>query len=260
MPHTFSTFTRQDLRTANTSFMAVMIFLFFLMMTHVVISQVGLVIVYSFYFYWQQFHYTKQNMGIGIWKKEERGRFTSAIDHLFYFLVTSIAIIGSFSEGGVQFFGYALINPFGLTLKTSWALALNIAIGFFYIALKPKSWKMALTHVLIFSISFLCIKNFAVGWLLLNVLHNTQYLVFMRNEQKSLRFFFYASLLSFVLYIILQAGTAAAVSVTFMLSLNFTHYVFDGLIWRRNFAAFKWLVGKPRTSRLSPETSWVSKS
>ena len=156
MPHSFSTFTRQDLRTFNFGLKALFLFIAFFIFLSTTMNRFGFVIIYSFYFYWQQFHYTKQNMGIGIWKTKDRTTREIIIDYAFYFLVAIASITASFYGGGIQFFGYSLINPFFIfTLKPIWILGFNFFILSAYVYLRPAFWKMALTHTLIYSLAYL---------------------------------------------------------------------------------------------------------
>lgn len=236
MPHSFSTFTRHDLRTVGVGTKATLLFIAFFILLSAMMNRIGFVTIYSFYFYWQQFHYTKQNMGIGIWKKKESANKERFIDYTFYFLISIFSIAASFYGGGIQFFGYSLLNPFiGLSLNPHLALVLNFIVLGLYIYLRPTFWKMALTHTLIYSLAYLVMNNFVLGWILLNIFHNSQYLFFMKKEEKNLMFFLYAAILSIGIYFILHIDVLITMSIAVMLSLNFTHYVFDGFIWKKKY-------------------------
>jgi hypothetical protein len=236
MPHSFSTFTRHDLRTLRIGVKATLLYLVFFISLSMLMNRIGLVTIYSFYFYWQQFHYTKQNMGIGIWKKTDRSLRERSIDYSFYFFISIFSIAASFYGGGIQFFGYSLLNPFiWFTLSPFSVIMLNLILLGFYVYLRPGYWKMALTHTLIYTLAYLVLDNFVLGWVLLNIFHNSQYLFFMNQEEKNLRFFLYAALLSVGFYMVLHASFLIAASIAIMLAMNFTHYIFDGLVWKKNF-------------------------
>lgn len=236
MPHSFSTFTRSDLRTTNIAIKAILLFLVFFILLNGMMARIGFVTIYSFYFYWQQFHYTKQNMGIGIWRTKDRTPKERYIDYTFYFLISSLSIVASFYGGGIQFFGYSLINPFFIfNLHPYAAIGLNFIALLVYTYLRPAFWKMALTHTLIYTLAYLLLNNFVLGWILLNIFHNSQYLFFMKTEEKNLMVFVYAVLLAAVFYFILHSDMFISLSLAIMLSSNFTHYVFDGFVWKKNF-------------------------
>lgn len=241
MPHTFSTFTRGDLRRPKVSAIALVLFFLLAISIYAASFKFGLVLVYSFYFYWQQFHYTKQNMGIGVWDQGTRSKKERIIDEAFFFLITIISILGIFSGESIQFFAYQLINPIKLSLNSNLAIALNTILFLIYIFLRPKNIKMAFTHTLIFSFSYLMINNFAIGWLLLNILHNSQYLIFMYQKEKNFLFIIYAVILSLIFYGLVTISAKSGnfffipitISIVLMLALNFTHYLFEAFIWKK---------------------------
>lgn len=236
MPHSFSTYTRHDLRSASVAMRALILFIIFFILLNITMNRMGFVTIYSFYFYWQQFHYTKQNMGIGIWKKQNRTQKELLIDYAFYFLTSILSIAASFSDGGIQFFGYSLINPFTiLTFNPHYVIGFNLLILILYIYQRPLAWKMAITHSLIYSLAYLLLNNFVLGWILLNIFHNSQYLIFMKQEESNLHFLLYAAALTIAIYLVLHVDTLISLTIAIMLSLNFTHYVFDTFIWKKKF-------------------------
>lgn len=236
MPHSFSTFTRDDLRTTSIALKALLLFLTFFFLLNGMMARMGFVLIYSFYFYWQQFHYTKQNMGIGSWEIKKKASKDLYIDYTFYFTVSIVSIAASFYGGGIQFFGYTLLNPFlWFTITPFAAIIVNVTALSLYIYLRPMAWKMGLTHALIYTLAYLVMNNFVLGWILLNIFHNSQYLVFMKAEERNLKVFLYAGILAFLFYFILHSDTFIIFSLGIMLSLNFTHYIFDSIIWRKSF-------------------------
>ena len=234
MPHTFSTYTRHDLRNKRTALSALLLFLLIIISLIIIKINIGLVIIYSIYFFWQQFHYTKQNMGIAIRKNKNK---TLIIDHLFFLLVSLISTLTIFNNGNVQFFGYSLIAPIPFSLNHQIAILINIILLLTYCIIRPANWKMAISHTLIFSVSYIFLNNFALGWLLLNIFHNSQYLIFMKNHEKNYFFILYALLFSMLFYFIIKQDSFIELSIVLMLAMNFTHYLFDGFIWKRKFLA-----------------------
>ena len=236
MPHSFSTYTRHDLRSPRVALKAFFLFSAFFILLNVTMNRIGFVTIYSFYFYWQQFHYTKQNIGIGIWKKQKRSQKELLIDYIFYFSTSILSIAANFSDGGVQFFGYSLINPFSLiTFEPHYVIGFNLLILLLYLSQRPKAWKMAITHTIIYSLAYLLLNNFVLGWILLNIFHNSQYLIFMKQEESNLQYLFYAIALTLAIYLVLHLESFFSLTISIMLSLNFTHYIFDTFIWKKKY-------------------------
>jgi hypothetical protein len=117
------------------------------------------------------------------------------------------------------------------------------------------------SHMAIFATGYLLIDDINVGWLVLNVWHNLQYLfiVWMYNTnrfkngvderhrfistisqpQNVVRYVAISVLIATVLYFAIQQGiqyvTSSVMSVSFAvyMTINFHHYIVDAIIWRR---------------------------
>lgn len=235
LPHTFSTFTRSDRRDRKKVALTVALLVSFYLGITAFTNVAGMVLLYSFYFYWQQFHYGKQNFGMSRWDGAQRGR----VSQFFYLAIVFLCIAGLLSDGAQSFFGYALFNPLPMALPKIVFISAIALLTLGYLFYRPREWKHSLSHVCIFSFAYLYIEHFALGWLLLNVFHNLQYLKFMKGYEHGLRFLILPALLTGVLYV-LQFHVVKGfiwfslpMSLGLMLALNFTHYTLDGLIWRK---------------------------
>ena len=125
-------------------------------------------------------------------------------------------------------------------------------------------------HLLVFGLGYLVIEDLHAGWLLVNVWHNVQYLayVWMHNRgrfsdgvredapvlswlcqpgaTRALGYFSACLLISTPLFAALFAigdhldarleGRVVSLTLLFALTLNFHHYIVDGLIWKRSRA------------------------
>lgn len=237
MPHTFSTFTRGDRRSAKKIAYTLALIALFLGSIVVVSNISGLVFLYSLYFYWQQFHYGKQNFGISRWNENKAPTF---IDKSFYLTIVGLSLIGLLSEGPQSFFGYMLFNPFTFSVSKIAIFSLMMAMTEAYILFRPGQLRHALSHTLIFTLAYLYCEHFVVGWLLLNIFHNLQYLKFMKAYETRFSFILAPLVLTLTLYILqfhVFKGLfvfSLPISLVLMLALNFTHYSLDGLIWKRN--------------------------
>lgn len=240
LPHTFSTFTRTDRRNSKNIIQATIAYICLFAIISLWASKIGMVLIYSFYFFWQQFHYSKQNYGIGRALKEDKNK-SSWIDQLFYLMTTLTTLLALFYGGTEQFFGYNLINFFKLSLSPLVAMTINFLILTAYLCYRPKNYLMAISHVLMFSSAYVFNSNFAEGWLYLNVFHNSQYLFFMKNHEKRISFLLYSLALTSAFFLLTNLSFVEGTLVNSfpmilicMLSLNFTHYLFDGMIWKKN--------------------------
>jgi hypothetical protein len=235
LPHTFSTITRSDRRTLKASGGALGLMIGFLLLVVVFSAWIGVVLLYSCYFYWQQFHYGKQNFGLAVWEQKQGG---SVWDRAFYLSVVAVALAGLLGQGSQSFFGYLLSSPFPWNLPLLWAWGLIGLLTSVYIIYRPSNYCHALSHSLIFSMAYLSTEHFALGWLLLNIFHNLQYLAFMQDFEKKWRFLIPPAIATFLFYLLQSFYFPSymlfslPLGLAVMLALNFTHYTLDGVIWR----------------------------
>ena len=237
LPHTFSTFTRGDRRTTKHIALVAALMVIFLGSIIAISNVSGLVFLYSLYFYWQQFHYGKQNFGLSRWNSAEAPNFS---DKSFYLIIVGLSLFGLLNDGNQSFFGYVLYTPITLFIPKFAIFYSMMALTTVYIFFRPKQLKHALSHTLIFSFAYLYCEHFALGWLLLNIFHNLQYLKFMKTYEARFSFIVAPVVLTLILYILqfhLFKGLivfSLPLSLTLMLALNFTHYSLDGLIWKKS--------------------------
>lgn len=234
VPHTFATFTRSDRRKIKSLILPTVFLLIYMVVIVFTGHSHGMVLIYGIYFCWQQFHYAKQNYGIG----KQSSKTDSRWDQAFYLLSSGLILLSSFSSGPQNFFGYALANPLRLTISMPSCFFLVFSAATILSILRKTL--MPLEHVLIFSLAYLSAEHFALGWLLLNVYHNLQYLNFMWLFERKWSYLLWPLSLTLAFYFLQNHSVQGFnfLSVPFglalMLALNFTHYTFDGLIWRHN--------------------------
>lgn len=237
LPHTFSTFTRSDRRDFKKVFVTICMLFLFLISIMMFSQFSGMVVLYSLYFYWQQFHYGKQNFGLAQWGSERK---PGLLDKGFYLSIVGLSLLGLLGGESQAFFGYVLYTPFKMNLSVEWIFTLMMIMTAGYIYYRPDQKTHAVQHTLIFSLAYLYCEHFALGWLILNVFHNLQYLKFMQSFEKKLSYLLLPTVLTLVLYFLqfhVLKGLilfSVPVSLGLMLALNFTHYTLDGLIWRRS--------------------------
>ena len=209
---------------------SVLIFLAYALGLHLLTFQVNFASVFLVYFLWQQFHYARQNLGVALWGSKNRR--SDAIDQMFYLSTALLMVLGVFSDGPLEFFSYSISLPFGMGVSR-WLPRLGIpALLGLYLVMRPRKdgRDKAIEHAMIFLMACFGSGTFASAWLCLNVYHNLQYLKFMRDFEKSLRFLVLPVLLAVSLFCLERVGWVPAV---IFLALNFTHYTLDAIIWKR---------------------------
>lgn len=236
LPHTFSTFTRSDRRSSRSVGLTMLLLSVFLVGIVAASNISGMVALYSFYFYWQQFHYGKQNLGVALREGRSLSQF---LDKFFYLSVVALSLIGLFTGGAQSFFGYVLVSPIEHGLSKVSLFACITVLTTLYVLIRPKQRAHAISHSLIFSFSYLYCEHFVLGWLIMNVFHNLQYLKFMKSFEKNKSFILWPVGLTMVLYL-LQFHVfnglillSLPVGVGIMLAINFTHYTLDAYIWKQ---------------------------
>ena len=119
-----------------------------------------------------------------------------------------------------------------------------------------------LSHYVVFCTGYLLIEDITIGWLCLNIWHNAQYIFFVwlsntkrfkdgthedykciskLSQIKYISSYVIACLLiTFMYYGLIRVGislvqqfTAFPLAVIIYMSINFHHYVVDGIIWKK---------------------------
>jgi hypothetical protein len=219
----------------------------------------GELALFSLYYYWQSWHYTRQSYGIARAYHHRGG--AAARDRLGDALVFAFPLWGLLHRAHqrpAEFYG----APFWVPAVPWTLLALVVARqaralpG--HAPLGPGHALFVLSHVAITWVSYVAIPDITAGWLFINIWHNAQYLLFVwaANAREfrggvdparrarswlcqprhaaayagvclALGAGFYASL-----DYALATATMPVLLVAHM-TVNFHHYVVDAVIWRR---------------------------
>ncbi|MBT1158749.1 hypothetical protein J1C56_24560 [Aminobacter anthyllidis] len=233
----------------------------------------GLWIIVSIYFYWQWFHYTRQSWGIS---RAYRGKERSAlyedgwIDQAVFYALPVLGILSRSHQDPGQFIGLELrVIPVAAPMVSVAAAAAVALIGYWALR-RFQAWREGrlaavhtlymLTHFTIFVVGYLAIEDVTYGWLVINIWHNAQYILFvwMFNNRRfkngidpDARFLSYISqpgrlwlylatcvvitgVIYWALLGALDAWFFAGLSATIVLYqiVNFHHYVVDANIWK----------------------------
>ncbi|NKB20243.1 MAG: hypothetical protein GKS01_06820 [Alphaproteobacteria bacterium] len=236
----------------------------------------GIWIVGTVYFYWQWFHYIRQSWGINqayLRSAEPTGESEGAAKLAFY-LPPLWGILHRSWQAPELFLGMSF-----KTLPVSGILVDLVglcAIGAlcWWCVCRYRTWRRGgnvfahtlyiTSHHTIFFIGYLLVDDVTYGWLVLNIWHNAQYILFvwlMNNRRYSdgvdrsalgwstlcqssnlWRYLLVCFGIATVFYVGLRGVDTAAVSfgvvglpVLLLLyqTINFHHYIVDAVIWRR---------------------------
>lgn len=222
------------------------------------------------YFYWQFFHYTRQSWGIEeAFRRKAGGQAPTRLMKAAFWAVPAAGIVWRSSQGWDRFLGLP-IKLLPVPEVVGW-----VALG--SAGLVISAWLMTkpglsgglgpafLSHVLIFGVGYVIVPEITLGWLVLNIWHNGQYVSFvwhtnnrsfgsapdvagvepgvgrataaMRWLSRTRRWPAYLTasvLVTSVAYVLLDlslGSLGASVALVYM-GINFHHYIVDGLIWK----------------------------
>ncbi len=256
-PHAVSTFFKKGVfdKISKKNCMLIMLGLFFIL--SLVSLNLGTVILFNIYFFAQWFHYMRQNYGITISYLPNK---KSPIDYYFQktllHLIPIIAITHLFSFGAIDLFGYYLYFPtFALLNSVNLKIAFGIILfiwgcGEFY-KLKNSNFNKVYflyfsSNALLYYFAYIYNSNFIYGWLSLTIYHNIQYLIFTwphqnigSNFKKFYKYYTYVAFVSFIVFGLIELGEffvfkyAIPISLVGTLTINFTHYIYDSIIWKK---------------------------
>jgi hypothetical protein len=233
----------------------------------------GLWIIVSIYYYWQWFHYTRQSWGISrVYRAKDRTAEYEGgyIDQAIFYALPILGISYRSWQDPKIFLGMELWS-FPVPLPALQAvLAISVALTGFWIyrrvlaAIQNRLAKAhtlyMLSHFFIFFTGYILIDDVSSGWLVINIWHNAQYILFvwMFNNKRfekgihpEARFLSYISQPGrLALYLgacigitgIIYWGVLRTIDSVFFAGLsativlyqivNFHHYVVDSLIWK----------------------------
>ena len=240
----------------------------------------GTWIIVTIYFFWQWFHYTRQAYGIGVFYRRKSKQLPQKKTILNLFAIWSIPIWGLLNRCG-QGWKEFLFLKFYVPSVPEWLITFAGAIAIVsvvcWVASKINEYRQGVlsiaqtsfvaSHMLIFYIGYVVIQEINTGWLVANVWHNAQYIMFVwlfnvnrfgkvkktesvsyiqslvsRKPTKILTYFCLTLAITILFYNVLGLGFKAVSSSTGILlsnmyiigfqTVNFHHYVVDSIIWK----------------------------
>lgn len=230
---------------------------------------IGPWIIPTTYLYWQWFHYTRQSYGIARVYQSKLDPKAKPDSLIIYLLPLSGILYRSYQNPGT-FLGMELrCLPVPLWVVQLFFAASAAALVWWVIQefreYRQGTFKVGyslymITHIAIFTVGYVAIRDINFGWLVLNIWHNAQYLMFvwMYNnkrfkDQIDPRHPFLSTLsrrkfqwayhivtlgITVIVYnslqmTVSQLSTAALpVALVVYQAINFHHYIVDGIIWK----------------------------
>jgi len=225
------------------------------------------------YLYWQWFHYTRQSYGVERMYRRNAPAGSLIYDGLTKYALYLLPLAGilyrswkaqpTFVGLEVMYFPVHIYVVYAASAAAAVASILWLGAAVMAMVrgqLAVPHFMYVLSHHVIFLTGYILIDDITVGWLVLNVWHNIQYILFVwwANHKKfndeidperplismlsrKKNFIIYmlvcigiATLVFEGLHIIgSPTGDAVSWAMIVAMVLNFHHYVVDGVIWRR---------------------------
>ncbi|MEL7336938.1 MAG: hypothetical protein AAFN70_12120, partial [Planctomycetota bacterium] len=236
----------------------------------------GVLAIATVYLYWQWFHYMRQSYGIER-AYRFKGRAAGANDvgdlNGYVIYATAIAaILWRSSTGAELFIGMPVFMvPVPTFVAASALIIAGCMFSWWFVRTaglvirgeaSPEHFVFTLSHCVVFFMAYVYIENITHGWLVINIWHNAQYLLFvwfannkkfggkfgsnrpvistLSQPQNIWMYLVVCLLLTFVIYgvlhkfsYVLMTATALPLLLVTTMAINFHHYIVDSLIWKR---------------------------
>lgn len=271
--HVVSTFTRLTFSRADIAAHKFSLFVLpFLVLSGVlaVAAGFGVWAIVSIYFYWQWFHYARQSWGVSkaYQRKAPAGaRFDPEwMAQAQMWLLPIWGVLARSQQDSPTFLGLPiefvhvetwLVDGVGLLAAASLALwAVRRLQDWRGGRLAPAHTLFVASHHLVFFVAYIAIPDLTAGWLVANIWHNAQYILFvyafnanrfkggeeggarllsaLAQPGSGWRYMLVCFALSTLIYLAL--GQVAALFIAPVLiwqTINFHHYIVDLFLWRR---------------------------
>lgn len=240
----------------------------------------GAIIIVTIYFFWQWYHYVRQSYGISAFYRRKSNIQTCTpitLDNVALWSIPAWGILHRCTQGWDTFIYQPLWTPNLPTWVSTVAGVVACTIFLVWLVSKAKDYAngqllyapffFLLSHHLIFFVGYVAIGDITIGWLVANVWHNTQYILFiwlfnqnrfrpdsMKEEspimnwvcQKSpwrvVAYFAFFVVWAAIIYRGIQLGIFSvfsndSVKVAMLIiiiyqAFNFHHYIVDSIIWK----------------------------
>ena len=229
---------------------------------------VGFWALATIYLYWQWFHYTRQSFGISqIYRRRADGRVTDneRLSRWIFYLVPLWGILHRSHQAPDTFLALELrVIPVTDVAVNAVAAAAIIGLAW-WIWQRVAEWRRGtlpvaytlymLSHFAVFYVGYILIDDINVGWLVLNIWHNAQYIAFVwlfnnkrfnnevdpkarflsrLSQRRNVWLYVLVCLaISTAIYALIQQTLAGLIPlVVIYQTINYHHYIVDGVIWK----------------------------
>ncbi len=250
--------------------------------------QVGFWAIASLYLYWQWFHYTRQSWGVSQAYRRKAGDLVDDGEwfaKLSFYLLPLYGILYRSWQAPEEFlFLEVRVVPVPGLLVDAVGAAAMIMVAM-WATRRYTAWRRGrlarahtyymLTHFAIFLVGYRLIDDITHGWLVINVWHNAQYILFVwlfnanrfkngvepkarflstisQNENRW-KYFGVCLAISTTLYValLLAAGGTTLAGLPLVLlvyqAINFHHYIVDSIIWKMRKKPLRENLGLEKT-------------
>jgi hypothetical protein len=277
--HVVSTFTRLCFDRASfqeNKFLVIYLPVIVIVATLAAVKVFGGWVLPTTYLYWQWFHYTRQSYGIERayrWKADKNAFIDDYVATRTLYILPIFGILYRSWQQHDTYIGMSLFSfPVPTFVVITAGVVAAIASTYWFCQQLYAYWHGRLatahsmyvaSHLAVFFVGYYLIEDITAGWLVLNIWHNAQYILFVwlfnnkrfKNEvdpnskflstlSQSKHVIYYMGFcvaISTVIYQLLIQATdmssyqSKTITVTLiaLMVLNFHHYVVDGIIWKR---------------------------
>ncbi len=242
-------------------------------LTFLLAQVVGIWAVATTYLYWQWFHYTRQSWGVSQAYRRKAGDLVDdspLLAKLSFYLLPAYGILYRSWQAPDEFlFQEVRVLAVPELLVDLVGIAALLSIGY-WAARRIIAWRRGrlaqahtyfmISHFVIFLVGYRLIDDITYGWLVINIWHNAQYILFVwlfnnnrykngidssakflswiSQTQNKWQYFAFCLIISTILYagITLGVGDKLAAglpfAVLFFQAINFHHYIVDSMIWK----------------------------
>lgn len=227
------------------------------------------------YLYWQWFHYVRQSYGIERAYRRKAAAIAEIDDYVTTRALSLAAIFGIAYRSWQQQPKYLGMEVRYLPVPelVVWIVGAMaaLAVGWWGVQcaraavqgrLAPAHFLYMVSHLAVFLVGYVLIPDITAGWLVLNVWHNIQYIMFvwwfnnnryhdevdpnakfistLSQRKHVVSYVLFCLAVSTAVYLVVHQTTTGYMendlipaAVTAMMIINFHHYVVDGIIWKR---------------------------
>ena len=243
----------------------------------VLIASLGVWALISLYFYWQWFHYTRQSWGISQVYSRKSGHPEGSkwLTHAAFYLPPLWGLLYRSHQGFESFLDLPLRSLPVPAIFVNLVGAAAAGALIIWLVQRFLAWRRGalavghtayvLSHHSIFFAAYGIISEIEIGWLVVNIWHNAQYVLFVwlfntnrfrdgvsaratflsKISQPSRAWVYFAVCLgiSTVIYLSFATMLPVGIALAVYMIINFHHYIVDSVIWKVRKRSLREVLG-----------------